>query len=463
MGIGAVVLVASAVSRAGIPPRLLGPYIHWRSSGHNPLIESTGRLAGDLLLWLDRRSVQPRREWPTWLPPQASAPARGGVREILVADVGQLRPALAAAQPGDVITLAPGRYRVEGAALGIDRPGRAEAPVTVRAPRLGLTTLEFALTEGFHVRAPHWVFENLVIEGVCPNHDDCEHAFHVIGAASGTVIRNNELREFNAHIKINGDKVRYPDSGHIAHNRIFNTEPRRTDNPVTLIDLVAASDWTIRGNLVADFVKDGSDRTSYGVFAKGGGRDNRIEGNVVLCEHRLRGAPGRRVGLSFGGGGSGAASCRGGRCTHEHDLGMMRDNLIASCSDAGIYLNRSINSRIEHNTLVDTAGFQTRSAGEVLFMANLVDGPLRIDSETFVTAQESRSSAPTAAYIGFHAVRRLFADAASLDLRWKGTPPALSAPHPAISDLCGPVAGQRLLIGAFEDLGQCQRDAAAAR
>ncbi len=279
----------------------------------------------------------------------------------------------------------------------IERPGRAEAPITVRAPRIGLATLEFALTEGFHVRAPHWVFENLVIEGVCASHDDCEHAFHVVGAASGTVIRNNELREFNAHIKINGDRGRYPDGGQVAQNRIFNTAPRRTENPVTPIDLVAASDWTIRGNLVADFVKDGSDRTSYGVFAKGGGSGNRIEGNVVLCEHRLRGAPGRRVGLSFGGGGSGAASCRGGRCTHEHDLGMMRDNLIASCSDAGVYLNRSINSRLEHNTLIDTAGVQTRSAGELLFMANLVDGPLRLDAETFLTARDSRSSALPAA------------------------------------------------------------------
>ncbi len=89
-------------------------------------------------------------------------------------------------------------------------------------------------------------------------------------------------------------------------NRIYNTAARRTENPVTPIDLVAASDWTIRGNLVADFVKDGSDRTSYGVFAKGGGSGNLLEGNTVLCEHRLRGAPGRRVGLSFGGGGSGA-------------------------------------------------------------------------------------------------------------------------------------------------------------
>jgi nitrous oxidase accessory protein NosD len=463
IAIGALICIGTAawgitlVSRTGVPPRLLGPYLQWRSSGHNPLIEKTGELTADVLAWLDRGSVKARQQWPAWVAPLTSAAVRGGTREVLVVDVGQLRTALTRALPGDVITIAPGRYRVEGAALAVERPGRVDAPITVRAPRVGLATLEFNLVEGFHVLAPHWVFENLVIEGACPQHDDCEHAFHVVGAASATVIRNNELRDFNAHIKINGERGRYPDGGLVADNRIYNTTARRTENPVTPIDLVAASDWTIRGNLVADFVKDGSDRTSYGAFAKGGGSGNLLEGNTVLCEHRLRGAPGRRVGLSFGGGGSGQASCRAGRCTPEHDLGMMRDNLIASCSDAGVYLNRATNSRLEHNTLLDTAGVQTRSAGELLFMANLVDGPLRIDAESFLTARDSRTSALSALYLGVHTVRSLFADAAALDLRWAGAPPALSAPHAARSDLCGAVAGQRQVIGAFEEIGRCQR------
>ena len=55
-----------------------------------------------------------------------------------------------------------------------------------------------------------------------------------------------------AQIKINGDRDRFPDGGQIVGNRIYNTSPRRTDNPVTTIDLVGASDWTIRGNLIAD-------------------------------------------------------------------------------------------------------------------------------------------------------------------------------------------------------------------
>jgi hypothetical protein len=451
----------AAIEKIGVPPRLLGPYVQQRSTGHHALIETAGRLAGSLLTRLDRGTMEPRLDWPEWLAPVSTAPAPRGLREVLAADVPQLRTALANAQPGDVITLAPGRYRVEGSALTANRPGRADAPVTVRAPRFGQVTLQFNLLEGFHVLAPHWIFENLVIEGVCADHGSCEHAFHVVGDAQSTVIRNNELRDFNAQIKINGDRSRFPDGGRISGNRIYNRTPRRTANPVTPIDLVAASRWTIDGNLIADFVKDGGDFTSYGAFAKGAGEDNRFLGNVVLCEHRLRGAPGRRVGLSFGGGGSGAAACRDGRCAHDHDLGTVRDNLIASCSDAGVYLNRAVNSRLEHNTILDTAGIQARAAGELISMANLVDGPMRLDASSYLTEREARTTGLAILYFGWHPVRHLFADATKLDLVWAGTPPRLSAAHPSTGDLCGPNDGQRQLIGSFEDIRRCMRRAAA--
>ncbi|MDT1847664.1 right-handed parallel beta-helix repeat-containing protein, partial [Acinetobacter baumannii] len=91
-------------------------------------------------------------------------------------------------------------------------------------------------------------------------------------------------------------------------------------------------------NVITDFVKVGGDRISYGAFAKGAARGTVFEGNVVVCEHLLRGHPGQRVGLSFGGGGTGKPYCRDGRCDAEHEGGTMRANLVASCSDAGIYV-----------------------------------------------------------------------------------------------------------------------------
>ena len=41
---------------------------------------------------------------------------------------------------------------------------------------------------------------------------------------------------------------------------------------------------------------------------------------------------------------------------------MIRSNLVASCSDAGIYLNSAARSRVVHNTLLDTAGIEARFA-----------------------------------------------------------------------------------------------------
>ena len=74
------IVQSAAIMRAGVPPRLLGPYLQWRSSGHNPLIETTGRLAGELLVWLDRGTVVPRLDWPAWVRPLASVEAHRGVR-----------------------------------------------------------------------------------------------------------------------------------------------------------------------------------------------------------------------------------------------------------------------------------------------------------------------------------------------------------------------------------------------
>jgi hypothetical protein len=96
-----------------------------------------------------------------------------------------------------------------------------------------------------------------------------------------------------------------PDNGVIESNTLGNTSIRRTGNPVTLIDLVAASHWAIRGNVISDFINGQGNQISYGAFAKGGGSANRFERNVVLCENILKGTSGQRVGLSLGGGGTG--------------------------------------------------------------------------------------------------------------------------------------------------------------
>ncbi|GAB4465195.1 MAG: hypothetical protein OHK0044_03520 [Burkholderiaceae bacterium] len=464
----ALVAAAVAVESLGVTPRLLAPYLERRASGHNALIEAAAARLSRWLTRADRGELLPRAAYPAWAGARADAlapvalPGRG--RTVLVASAADALTAFERAEAGDAITFVPGTYRFGGNAIDLARAGRADAPIIVRANRPGQVVLEFELLEGFHVTAPYWVFENLEIRGVCSAHDGCEHAFHVVGAAHHVEIRNNVVRDFHSHVKINGAGGRFPDGGRIAFNTLVNGAPRATDAPVTPIDLVAASDWTIEGNLIADFVKSGGDRTSYGAFAKGGGSGNHFVGNVVLCEHRLRGAPGRRIGLSFGGGGSDAKACRDRRCVVEHDDGLIANNLIASCSDEGIYLNRAARSTLLHNTVLDTAGVVIRHAESAAHAAgNLIDGALRARDGGTVDAGDNRTQWVTASFFGLHPVRRLFADADELDLRWSGAPPRRPVKGEPPTDLCGAPRAAPPAYGAFEDYRRCVERADSAQ
>lgn len=450
-----------AAERAGVMPRTLAPYIEKRSSGHNAVIVGAGQFASRSLLALDRGAAggafAPDLAALT-LGAQPQPAGAAASDDAAVGDVGALRAAMAAATPGTTITLAPGSYRIEHRALEASRPGSAQAPVVLRAARPGTVTLLSNVPVAIRVNAPHWRFENLAIDGACAAHDDCEHAFQVTGAASHFAAVNNTLQGFNAHFKINGAAGRFPDHGLIEANTLSNPAPRATRKPVTPIDLVAASDWTVRGNIIRDFVKAGGDRISYGAFAKGGGSGNLFERNLVWCEQALAGQPGQRVGLSLGGGGTGKPYCRDGRCITEQERGVVRANLVVGCSDVGIYLNSAADSRIEDNTLVDTAGIDVRFAtSSARIDGNLVDGPIRSRDGGLLRLGDNRDAALWRSYAGLHPVRALFAAPASGDFLWHDGAPARAAPRQDGVDLCGATRATVSAYGAFEDFGACLR------
>lgn len=368
-----------------------------------------------------------------------------------VADVETLRAALARAAPGDVLLLAPGDY-VLRATLLADRPGSPERPIRVRAERPGSARLRVAATVGFEVRAPYWIFEGLDIAGICADHGDCEHAFHIVGNAHHTVLLNNRLHEFNAPVKINGipdpgGGLRLPDDGRIEGNSLYNSGVRLTGNAVTLIDAIAVDRWTVTGNLIADFVKGGGDNISYGAFFKGAGTGNVFARNLVICEMHLHPPYGARVGLSFGGGGTGAQYCRDGRCAAEQFNGRIENNLILHCNDVGVYLNRAAGSLVAHNTLYATLGMDARyPETDAVFANNLLDGRLRARDGGRWTGDGNRVL-DTA---GFAA--RFFAPQdADFRLRDGTGIVAAGAPLPAVrEDLCGHTRAPAPDVGAIE-------------
>ncbi|MDB5794189.1 MAG: right-handed parallel beta-helix repeat-containing protein [Noviherbaspirillum sp.] len=377
-------------------------------------------------------------------------------RIVLVASQDDVMKALANARPGDVITLLPGTYRFNSRSLDVRQAGTKDKPIMVRAERLDTVFIELNTSEGFAVSAPYWTFENLNIRGVCKQHTYCEHAFHVVGNGSYFTARNNRITDFNAHFKINGVGMDFPDHGLIVGNTIKNESARQTGNAVTPIDLVAASHWRIRNNVISDFVKGGGDGISYGAFAKGAGQDNRFEQNVVLCEDRLRGAPGQRVGLSLGGGGTGKPFCRDKQCITEQDNSVIQSNLIAFCSDDGIYINRSATSSILHNTIIDTGGISVRFAeSSADVTGNLVDGVLRTRDGGLMRMHENHETSIARLYLGLHPVRDLFVDAKGLYLKWATEPPRRSHADAVPPDLCGRPRGTSPAYGAFEDFSAC--------
>jgi parallel beta-helix repeat protein len=227
------------------------------------------------------------------------------------------------------------------------------------------------------------------------------------------------------------------------------------------VDLVAASGWTLRANLITDFVKREGNQVSYGAFAKGGGRNNVFERNVVWCEQVLRGLPGQRVGLSLGGGGTGSEYCRDGRCITEQEGSTLRANLVVGCSDAGIYLNNAAGSRVFDNTLVDTTGIDVRyPASSAQVDGNLVDGPIRGRDGGIVHLGDNRAAPLWRAYLGSHPVRGLFRAPEAGDFAWRDSAPqrdgADEGERPAGAlDLCGTRRATPAVYGAFARFTEC--------
>ena len=461
--IAMVIALSFSLERMRIPPRELSPYIVHRADGHNPHIVELGNWLAQTLLTLDRGATQPQTSdtWRIGAQKPAVRPLSqpDSTTAVLVATPAELTKALAQARAGDVITILPGVYHFEGVAyLAIAQPGTAAAHITVRAERPDTVFLEFDMNEGFKVSAPYWTFENLHIRGVCKEQAFCEHAFHIVGKAAHFTARNNTIVDFNAHFKINGEDRNFPDDGLIDGNTLTNTRARQTDQPVTPIDLVAASHWRISHNLITDFIKAQGDRISYGAFVKGGGADNRIEQNIVLCEHQLQNLPGQRVGLSLGGGGTGPQYCRDRRCITEQDGGIIQSNLIASCSDDGIYLNRAATSKVLHNTLIDTGGISVRfveTSADV--QGNLVDGLIRARNGSVLRVTDNLATSATRLYLGLHPVRDLFINAAAMNFMWKARPPVRGSVDSPIPDLCGAARTSHPSYGAFEDFSACMR------
>ncbi|MDP2902545.1 MAG: hypothetical protein Q8N96_05500 [Methylovulum sp.] len=285
-------------------------------------------------------------------------------RLIQVNNSQQFLQAIANAEPGDGIELQSGIYSVSHN-IGISKNGTTEKPIIIYARQLGDVLVELDTVEGFKVNAAHWTFQNLIIKGDCATHTECEHAFHIVGNADGSILRNNIIYDFNSAIKGNGlpqldGTIIYPDNVLIEKNSFTNTSPRNTGSPVNTIDVVGGDNWRIKANFISDFIKLHGNKTSHAAYLKGYGKNGLFEENLVICNKNLYQPGHSQVGLSFGGGGTGSQFCFDKKCQYEHELGIMQNNIIMNCNDVGIYINKGKDTQIINNTLYNTAGIDIR-------------------------------------------------------------------------------------------------------
>lgn len=312
---------------------------------------------------------------------------------IIVKDSEQLINILNNAQPGDAIFIQPGTYKIYKRRINVGGSNIANwnSPSYVFASRLGDVEIDLATIEGFYIDKPNWTFQNLIINGICEEAKNCEHAFHMVGNADNTIIANNIVKNFNSHLKSNGalensiKRYRYPNNVYIFNNAFFNEYLRPTDGPTTPIDVVGGNNWLVEHNFITDFSKalyKHRVNWSYGLFLKGGGENGVVRNNLVACEWKVPhfSKLDARVGISFGGGGTDDKYCQHNICTNEHSNGKIIGNTIVNCTnDSAIYLNKSENTLVENNIIYNSLGIEARFPQTTFVMRNNeFDSPLII-------------------------------------------------------------------------------------
>jgi len=316
-------------------------------------------------------------------------PSPAGARVVLVHSAAELAAAIAAAAPGDAITLADGTYHFDGN-VDITRPGTTAQRIFMRAEHAGKATIEHCSTEGFRVSARDWIFEDLVIKGACPDDTNNEHAFHITGAAHETILRHNRVVDFKSHVKLNLDDTTsriWPDDTWYIGNVFMDTAPQPGAQPFNALNLDGGRRHVIRGNLFVDLVAAADHRASA-IYPKITTRDMIVEDNLVVCTKHVTGGF-DRAGLSTGEAWNPNPYCDGD-CANVGNI--YRNNIVLGCNGPGnsfgigvgyekatSYLHNSVHGA-KHNYFdgnANSSGADVAMVSNILFADWLFDGPGR--------------------------------------------------------------------------------------
>lgn len=387
-------------------------------------------------------------------------------REIRVTTVPELRAAMAAATPGDVIVAAAGTYRLTEA-LVATAAGTASQRIVVRSETRLAAVLESTAGHAIDVQAPFWTFDGLEVRAICPLPIECEQGITLFPSASDTLLTRLRVSDFLMLISGTGVKqgtgVEAPHRTVIEASELFDSVPRPTAGKrVTAISIEAADDVVVRDCLIRDIGKEGTDEVTYSASLRGGGKRGRFERNWVLCDSRGQPPGNLRLGLSFGSGGTGPEYCAPAfnpatPCDVEQLDGVMQNNIVANCNDVGIYVNRGRNTSLAHNTLVATAGIDFRwDTTTGVIGGNLLQGTISLRDGATASVSMNEEGLPDDTF------DTAYANPVRGDLRLL-TPPSrwagsVSRRYGVSDDFCGRArpAGNATAGALEQTLGSCE-------
>lgn len=289
-----------------------------------------------------------------------------------VATVPELEAALQGLGPGVTVCLAPGQYVLASRlSLPAARSGAADAPAVIAArDGRGTVTIDGGGNEEsfYFTGARHVVLRGLRITG---------GAYHgvKIDPPSGDLLIADTVMFDNFRAGVDGqysdvkgcclvDRVTITDSE-------FYQEGVFTGDNYQGVDCNGCKSWVVRRSFFHDLRGAGY---AVAIQFKSGSADTIIEDNVI-----------RDVGIGVNYGGFGTPAW--GEEEHEHVRGIVRNNVIFGCADAGISALDTLDGRIFHNTLYDN-GFTPdvrRNAINLEVRNNVLDRPLNLRDGTSAT------------------------------------------------------------------------------
>lgn len=290
---------------------------------------------------------------------------------IQVSSLASLRDAIQDADSGALIQLAPGIYQQSETITITDKNN-----ITISG---GTDDFDDTVLKGPGINDP-----DLGINIKVKNSDSVTltdltlkdsyfHGVQVKRDSDGFAANNvKTIDNGEAGFKISAPRAEsgYSDNGTIKNSVIGFSETGQR-NVVEGIDIIAAKGWHIVDNMIKN-IKKANGGPAYAVFAKGNAQ------NIVFADNTVKNS---FIGLSFGGGGTGAAYFRNGETKYETRGGVIKNNLIYNLADSGIYLNQAKNFLVDGNTVLKsgakvgsiTARFP-ESSGKII--NNVTSGPI---------------------------------------------------------------------------------------